>query len=180
MSTLGLMTPPSHPSPCIILIGMAASGKSTVGKELARELAWAFLDSDHLIEATYGQPLQTILESLGKESFLRVESALLCTLKVSRTVIATGGSVVYREETMLHLASLGTIVHLDVAWPVIEQRLIRNPQRGLVIAKEQTLANLFNERRSLYRRWGGVRVPAHAESPKEYAKRIIQELSPTI
>ncbi len=51
MPSPDLVAAPARPAPCIILIGMAGAGKSTVGSALARELGWAFLDSDHLIEA---------------------------------------------------------------------------------------------------------------------------------
>ncbi|MDR3362601.1 MAG: shikimate kinase [Desulfovibrio sp.] len=167
-----LMTTPAKTLPCIILIGMAGAGKSTVGKELARELQWAFLDSDYLIEAAYGMPLHYVAETLGKEAFVSVECSMVCSLKASRAVIATGGSVIYCEEAMRHLARLGTIVHLDVPWPVIEARLARNPQRGLAIAPGQTLAELFDERQALYQRWADVSVSARGENPGEFARRI--------
>ena len=120
MTTPDLVATPARLAPCIILIGMAGAGKSTVGSALARELGWAFLDSDHLIEALYGARLQDLTDALGKEAFLDTECGVIRAIKANRTVIGTGGSVVYREEAMRHLVALGSIVHLDVPLAVIE------------------------------------------------------------
>ncbi len=68
-----LTAAPAMPAPCITLIGMAGAGKSTVGSALAQELGWAFVDSDHLIEAAYGARLQDITDKLGKAAFLDTE-----------------------------------------------------------------------------------------------------------
>ena len=143
MPTPDLVAAPARLAPCIILIGMAGAGKSTVGGVLARELGWAFLDSDHLIEALYGARLQDVTDALGKEAFLDAECTVIRAIKANRTVIGTGGSVVYREEAMRHLAKLGPIVHLDLPLAVIEERIARNPQRGLAIAPGQTLPTSF-------------------------------------
>ncbi|MCD7983394.1 MAG: AAA family ATPase, partial [Desulfovibrio sp.] len=134
MPTPDLVATPARLAPCIILIGMAGAGKSTVGSALARELGWAFLDSDHLIEALYGARLQDLTDALGKEAFLDTECGVIRAIKANRTVIGTGGSVVYREEAMRHLAALGPIVHLDVPLAVIEEPVARKPHRGLARA----------------------------------------------
>ena len=157
MPTPDLVAAPARLAPCIILIGMAGAGKSTVGGVLARELGWAFLDSDHLIEALYGARLQDVTDALGKEAFLDAECTVIRAIKANRTVIGTGGSVVYREEAMRHLAKLGPIVHLDLPLAVIEERIARNPQRGLAIAPGQTLADIFREREALYAAWADLR-----------------------
>ena len=107
------IAPPSKAALCISLIGMAGVGKSTIGMLLARELDWAFVDSDHLIEALYGTRLQTITDELGKEAFLDVEDGVVSSLRLQRTVIATGGSVVYRERCMRRLQEMGPIIYLD-------------------------------------------------------------------
>lgn len=176
MTTPDLVATPARLAPCIILIGMAGAGKSTVGSALARELGWAFLDSDHLIEALYGARLQDLTDALGKEAFLDTECGVIRAIKANRTVIGTGGSVVYREEAMRHLATLGSIVHLDVPLAVIEERVARNPQRGLAIAPGQTLADIFHEREALYAAWAGLRCDARNKNPRECAQWILRHL----
>lgn len=170
------MTGPTRPSPCVILIGMAGAGKSTVGETLAQTLGWAFMDSDHLIEAVYAARLQDVTDALGKSAFLDVESSIVCAIKANRTVIATGGSVVYREQTMRHLASLGPLVYLDVPFTLVEERIARNPQRGLAIAPGQTLHDIFLEREELYARYANLRCPAVDKNPQQCADWIVQQL----
>lgn len=170
----------SHAAPCITLIGMAGAGKSTVGSALAREMDWAFLDSDHLMEAIYGTRLQDVTDALGKERFLDMECTTICALAARRAVIASGGSVVYREAAILHLARLGPVVHLDVPFSVIEERVARNPQRGLAMAPGQSLRDLFDERERLYRRYASIVCRAGEHSPQQCARWIIRQLPPSV
>ena len=135
---------------CISLIGMAAAGKTTIGRELAALLGWAHVDSDHIIEAFYGARLQQITDRLSKDEFLDVEAAVIMGLDLKRTVISTGGSVVYRRKAIEHLAAMGPLLHLDVPLPVILERIARKPDRGLAIAPGQTVEDLHAERQILY------------------------------
>ena len=171
------IAPPSKAALCISLIGMAGVGKSTIGMLLARELDWAFVDSDHLIEALYGTRLQTITDELGKEAFLDVEDGVVSSLRLQRTVIATGGSVVYRERCMRRLQEMGPIIYLDAPLEIIEERIARNPQRGLAIAPGQSIADIFYEREALYRRYATLSVEASGITPAESARRALEKLA---
>ncbi|RRD71769.1 MULTISPECIES: homoserine kinase [unclassified Desulfovibrio] len=167
---------PAKTVPCISLIGMAGAGKSTVGKVLARKLGWAFVDSDHLIEAVYAARLQDITDALGKSAFLDVECTVVTAVRARRTVIATGGSVVYRHEAMAHLASLGPVVHIEVPFRIIEERVARNPERGIAMNPGETLQELFAEREALYARYASLRCPAEGKSPAQCAHWIWNKL----
>lgn len=162
---------------CITLIGMAGAGKTTVGRLVARALNWAFVDSDHIIEAAFAAPLQSIADAMSKEEFIAVEAELVSSLRLARTVVATGGSVVYRQQTMEHLASLGPVVYLDVPQKVVLERIARNPDRGLAIAPGQTVEELFAEREALYRRYATVRVELDGLSPAESADLVLKRLA---
>ena len=161
---------------CISLIGMAGAGKSTVGKVLARRLDWAFADGDHIIEAVYGVPLPTVTEAVDKETFLDIEAEVVGGLRLNRCVLAPGGSVVYREAAMRHLAALGPIVHLNAPLSVVEERIARNPNRGLAIAPGQSVADLFREREALYRRYATFSVDSAALDPAQCAASILARL----
>ena len=100
MSTPEHLLPPPPACPCVVLIGMAGAGKSTVGMALAQTLGWAFMDSDYLMEALYADRLQSVTDALSKEAFLDLEAVVLGSIRVQRTVIATGGSAVYRPQAM--------------------------------------------------------------------------------
>ncbi len=141
---------------CVILIGMAGSGKTTIGAALARQLGCAALDTDHLIEAAYGLRLQIITDTLSHDDFLDTEQRIILSLRASRAVISTGGSVIYRDRSMRHLRSLGTVVCLDVPLSVILKRIAMHPERGLIIRPGQTVADLYAERMSLYDRYADL------------------------
>ena len=173
-----LTAAPSAPAPCITLIGMAGAGKSTVGYALAQELGWALVDSDHLIEATYGARLQDITDALGKSAFLDTEAKIISAIKAHRTVIATGGSVVYRDSAMQHLAALGPIVFIDVPFRLIEERIARNPERGIAMNPGEKLEDIFNERLTLYTHYATMRCPAEGKNPAQCARWICDQLPP--
>lgn len=161
----------------VILIGMAASGKSTIGKELARRLGWAFVDTDALIEAWWGAPLQAIVDHLGQEAFVRAEADQIMRLFVERCVIATGGSVVYSDAAMEHLADLGHIVHLRTSFNSIAKRL-RNPlSRGLAIGPGQSIEELYAERSPLYARFAQLTVDTDTLTPEATCASIERALS---
>ncbi|WP_337441076.1 shikimate kinase [Desulfovibrio sp.] len=77
MSTPEHLLPPPPACPCVVLIGMAGAGKSTVGMALAQTLGWAFMDSDYLMEALYADRLQSVTDALSKEAFLDLEAVVL-------------------------------------------------------------------------------------------------------
>ncbi len=162
---------------CITFIGMAGAGKTTVGRLVSRSLDWAFADSDHIIEAAFGAPLQAVADSMTKDAFIEVEADIVCGLRFSRTVISTGGSVIYRQRTMEHLASLGPVVFLDVPMETILERIARNPDRGLAIAPGQTVEDLFREREELYRRYATLSVSSAGMGPVETARCVLEKLA---
>lgn len=162
---------------CIILIGMAAAGKTTLATRLAQELGWACMDSDSLIESLYGARLQDITDAMDKETFLDVECETILSIRASRCVIATGGSVIYRPKAMEHLASLGPIIHVRASLQSVEDRIARNPDRGLVIAPGQSLANLFAERQPLYERAANIICDTDNKSPGLCVGQIMEALT---
>ena len=79
----------------IILIGMPGCGKSTVGVILAKIIGYSFLDSDLLIQEKDGRLLSEIISQEGLDGFNKIENKINASIDVSRSVIATGGSVIY-------------------------------------------------------------------------------------
>jgi shikimate kinase len=163
---------------CLVLIGMAACGKSAVGRKTAEILKYAHLDTDHLIEATYGSRLQNIVDKLDKESFLDIEAQVICSINARRAVISTGGSAVYRPQAMKRLAQMGVIVYIDVSLPLIMERIARKPNRGIAIAPGQTIEELFLERKALYGKWADVTVKTDGFSIMESARAVINAAQP--
>ena len=173
--------PPIRPHPdkvpargCISLIGMAASGKTTIGRETAALIGWGHMDTDHVIESFYGCRLQQITDSMTKDAFLDLEADIIQGISVGSMVLSTGGSVIYRQETMDFLASLGPIIHIDVPLPIILERIARKPDRGLAINPGQTIEDLYNERQKLYRKATTIRFEGN-EAPAAALARVIAE-----
>lgn len=162
---------------CISLIGMPGAGKSTVGKTLARQMEWALIDTDHLIEATYGTTLQTITDAMPKSAFLDLEATIVASVQANQCVLATGGSVVYRDHAMQHLLSLGPVIFLKVSFPLLQERITRNPLRGLAIAPGQSLEDIYSERQELYTRYAQYTIEADTLSPTQCSAAILQALA---
>ena len=142
----------------IVLIGMPGCGKSTVGVLLAKALGYDFLDTDLVIQRRAGKRLQEIIDGDGLPAFLAAEESALCTVRATHTVVATGGSAVYSEKGMAHLAAQGVIVWLRVDLPTLEQRLGNFALRGIAGVGAKTLADIFRERESLYARYAQITV----------------------
>ncbi len=164
---------------CVSLIGMAAAGKTTIGKALSSLIHWPAVDADNFIESIYGACLHDITCSMSKDAFLDIESQAICGLKLQRCIISTGGSVVYRPATMAHLAALGPVIYLDVPLPIILERISRKPDRGLAIAPGQTIEDLYNERALLYKQYADWTIAAGEGAPLEYADAIASWLRKT-
>src|SRR5262245_54663199 len=116
----------------VVLIGMAGSGKSTLGRLLAARWGWSFIDVDPLIVARHGKSLAELQDELGRDGFIRLESETMRSLAGEKQVIAPGGSVVYDEAAMAHLRALGTVVYLEVPEADIERRIGDLRIRGVV------------------------------------------------
>ena len=142
----------------IILTGMPSCGKSTLGRMLAKELGYAFLDTDDVIIQRNGCPLKDILDNEGLDGFIRREEEAVCSVTAERTVIATGGSVVYSPKAMAHLKSLGRVVYLCLDYNEVERRLGDLHERGVAIAPGKTLRDLYDERTPLYEKYADVAI----------------------
>lgn len=142
----------------IILIGMPGSGKSTVGVLFAKAMNYRFLDVDFLIQEKEGKRLYETIEEKGNNYFLEVENEVNCSLEVERTVIATGGSVIYCKRAMEHLKTLGTVIYIQVPEKEIERRITNFSTRGIIIRSGDTLKDLYNERIPLYEKYADLTV----------------------
>lgn len=137
---------------------MPGAGKTSAGRIIARRLGRGFIDTDDLLERQNGKPLAELLRINGRDGFRKLEEAMLLALQARNSVIATGGSVVYSAPGMAALRQLGTIVFLDCPLDVLESRVGDHAARGMVIAPDQTLADLYRERKPLYQRYAEVVV----------------------
>jgi shikimate kinase len=161
----------------IVLIGMPGCGKSTVGVLLAKRLGLGFIDTDLIIPQETGRTLQTIVDGDGYQSLRGVEGRVLRTLDVRRHVISTGGSAVYSEDAMAHLAANGVLVFLDIPLAEVKRRIGDHSMRGISRHPDQSLEDLFQERFSLYNRYGQITVRADQRTPAEVGEAVVRELT---
>ncbi|WP_066713578.1 shikimate kinase [Clostridium sp. Marseille-P299] len=142
----------------IVLIGMPGAGKSTMGVVLAKVLGYQFLDADLLIQKEEKRLLKDIIKEEGLEGFINIEERVNKNIQANRTVIATGGSVIYGENAMEHLREIGLVVYLQLGYEKINSRLGNIKQRGVALKKGQTLHDLYLERCPLYERYAHITI----------------------
>jgi len=137
----------------LILIGPMGSGKTTVGKQLAKRTRMDFVDSDHMIEDRCGVSISTIFDIEGEEGFRKRETKMLAEL-VDRTgiVLATGGGAIISEENRILLRKRGFVVYLKTSIETQLSRTQKNQNRPLLddVDAEKKLTQLMDERGALY------------------------------
>lgn len=149
----------------VILIGMPSCGKSTLGVLLAKKLGMEFMDSDLLIQQKHGRLLHELIAAHGNEGFLALEAEVNCGIRATGAVIATGGSAVYSEEAMRHLATLGKIVYIQISYEEMAARLGDFSHRGVIMPAGYSLSELYAERHALYLRYADVTVSGEGGMP---------------
>ncbi len=143
----------------ITLIGMAAVGKTSVGKELAHRLGYKFVDVDVVIEEETGKKLQQIIDSVGEKGFLEIEENTVLNLgHPHNCVISPGGSIIYSAKAMAFLKEISIVVFLHTPFPGIRKRLLNEEVRGIVGLKRKTLKELFEERLDSYKKYADVTI----------------------
>lgn len=142
----------------ITLIGMPASGKSTVGVLLAKRLGYSFVDVDIVIQEQEGRLLKEIIATEGQDGFLAVENRINAGLNVRHSVIAPGGSVIYGKEAMEHLKEISTVVYLKLSYESVEERLGNLVDRGVVLKDGMTLRDLYEERVPYYEKYADITI----------------------
>ena len=160
----------------ITLIGMPGAGKSTIGVVLAKVLGYQFLDSDLLIQKQEKRRLSEIIEEEGYIGFQEVENRVNASIEADKTVIATGGSVVYCEEAMEHLKSIGTVVYLKLSLNALSKRLGNLKGRGVLLREGQTLTDLYDERTPLYEKYADIVIDEEGKDLEASLELLLETL----
>ncbi|MGN1267040.1 MAG: shikimate kinase [Dorea sp.] len=160
----------------IILIGMPAVGKSTVGVVVAKRLGYRFIDTDLLIQEEEGSLLRDIIEEKGLEGFLEIEDRINSCVNVKKTVVSPGGSVVYCENAMRHYKEIGKIVYLQASFETINKRLRNAKKRGVVLREGQTVKELYDERVALFEKYADITICEDGLRLEETIERVLEAL----
>ena len=161
----------------IVLIGMPGVGKSTLGVVLAKELGFEFVDADLLIQKREKRLLKEIIAEEGVDGFLKIENDVNASISSTKTVIATGGSVIYGAEAMEHLKEIGTIVYLKLDYETLDSRLGSLKGRGVVLKDGQNLKSLYDERIPLYEKYADVTVDEGGLGLEETLDAVLEKIS---
>lgn len=162
----------------IYLSGFMGSGKTTVGRELGRRLAWPFVDLDGEVEAAAGLSVREIFEQQGEAEFRRLErEALAATFERAPLVVAVGGGTLVDPGALAAARAHGRVVWLDAPFELLVRRI--GPRGKLdrpLFRDEQQARALLLERTPAYR-GSDLAVEVGAEStPAELVARILIEL----
>ena len=160
----------------IILIGMPAVGKSTVGVVVAKRIGYEFIDTDLLIQKQERRLLKEIIAEEGNERFLEIENQVNRDLQVESAVISPGGSVVYCEEAMRHFKEIGTVIYLHATYEDIYKRITNAKNRGVVLKEGQALKDLYDERVKLFEKYADYTVSEEGLSLEETIDMVLELL----
>jgi len=163
----------------VSLVGLPGSGKSTVGRQLARRLQLPFYDSDHVIEERLGYSIREAFERDGESAFRDREEAVLDELtQFPKAVISTGGGAVVRPATRQRLRERGQVVYLNSSPEEIFRRLRHDQNRPLLqVADPLTkLRDLYAARDPLYRETAHFVIETGRPSVATLVNMIVMQL----
>jgi shikimate kinase len=160
----------------IILTGMPGAGKSTVGVILAKTLGMNFIDTDIVLQENSGRMLQEIINTEGIDAFLQAEESVIVSLNGENTIIATGGSVVFSEKSMQYLKKQGIIIYLSLSYEEMVRRIRNITTRGIVLAADQSLPDLYNQRLPLYEKYADRTIDCSDRDVEKIVENILNAL----
>lgn len=163
----------------LVLVGLPGSGKSTVGRSLARRLRLSLVDSDHVIEQRIGCSIRDFFAREGEARFRDEEQQALADIAAGPTcVLATGGGAVLREANREILRAAGHVIYLRSSPEELWRRLRRDTKRPLlqVSDPQDKLRQLFAERDPLYASIAGFVVDTGRQSVPALVSKVLTQL----
>jgi len=163
----------------ISLIGLPGSGKSTVGRQLARRLQLPFSDSDHAIEARLGCPIREFFEREGEDRFRDIEAEVIDGLSQQGAgVLSTGGGAVLRPQNRERLRARGKVIYLKSHPEELIRRLRHDTNRPLLQVADPMakLRELFATRDPLYRQTAHFVIETGRPSVATLVNMIVMQL----
>ena len=155
----------------IILIGMMGSGKTTVGKILADEINFKFVDSDDLIEKQEDKSITDIFLSKGEDYFRELEKNLILKFKHKSFVFATGGGLPVFNDNFDKLINIGTIVYLKTSFKELTNNRIKNNSTRPIYTDKKAFENILKQREHVYNKAQFIISTDH-KSPNEIVNEI--------
>ena len=164
----------------IFLVGLMGSGKTTVGRLLAKKLGMRFVDSDHEIEARTGATVSWIFEIEGEDSFRRREVETIDDLTSQKgVVLATGGGAVVHPENRKNLKARGTVIYLRATVNNILQRTMHDKSRPLLQTenRRQKIEELSRQREKFYSEVADIIIDTGRPNVHAMVQTIMNQLA---
>ncbi|MGC8120855.1 shikimate kinase AroK [Marinobacter sp. VGCF2001] len=165
----------------VVLVGPMGAGKSTIGRLLAKELGYRFLDSDRIIEERCGANIPWIFDVEGEDGFRQRETAMLEELShEAGTVLATGGGAVMRAENHGLLKKNSVVIYLKTSIEQQVERTRKDRNRPLLQNDdpEGVLRRLFAIRDPLYTRLADIVMFTDRKSPRLVVRQLVNRINP--
>ncbi len=167
-------------SVCISLVGMPGSGKSTVGRHLAKRLSCQFVDSDAMIEQRLGESVRSFFDREGEGAFRLIEQDVLRQLLLNpqRQVLATGGGSVLAPANREILREHSTVIYLRSSPEELFRRLRNDTQRPLLQVNDprSRLRELYRQRDPLYRSMAHFMIETGRPSMVMLVNMVVMQL----
>lgn len=164
----------------LFLVGPMGAGKSTIGRQLAKELSLDFYDTDQVIEERTGADISWIFDVEGESGFRAREAAVIDELtKLKGIVLATGGGAVLNAESRNRLAARGTVVYLVTSIQQQMERTSRDKRRPLIQGSEDKnsdLEDIMLSRDPLYREISDVVIETDGRTVRSVASEVVKVL----
>jgi shikimate kinase len=163
----------------LAFVGLPGSGKSTVGRHVARRLRWAFLDSDAVIESRARTTIRALFARDGEQAFRDLEQSVIGELAGrSQAVLSTGGGAVLREANRRALHDRATVVYLRAMPDELFRRMRHDTQRPLLQVDDPLakLRELFQQRDPLYAETAHFTVETGRPSVPTLVNMVLMQL----
>lgn len=162
----------------IILIGFMGSGKSSVGKLLARKINYDFMDTDKMIEDRQKTTISKMFSVNGEDYFRNLETDLLLSLKdnIKKTVISTGGGMPIKDENIKLLRKMGHVIYLRASQSTIIDRVSGDTTRPLLKSNDlqETVERLLTLRVPFYEKAAHIKIDTDDVSVEDIVEEILQ------
>mgnify|MGYP005851651477 CR=1 FL=1 len=165
----------------VVLVGPMGAGKSTIGRMLAKELGYRFVDSDRIIEQRCGADIPWIFDVEGEDGFRQRETAMLRELAdETKTVLATGGGAVMREENHASLKRNAVVIYLKTSIEQQVERTRKDRNRPLLQNDdpEAVLRRLFALRDPIYSTLADIVMFTDRKSPRLVVRQLVNKMNP--
>ncbi|WP_456401362.1 shikimate kinase [Persephonella sp.] len=160
----------------IYLVGFMGSGKSTVGKIIAKKIDFKFVDVDEEIQNMEKMPVSQIFKDKGEDYFRELEKKMIdIFIKKDKYVVSTGGGLGANYENMKKMKSNGVVIWLDVPFETAVERVSGDKNRPLLNLNFDDLKKLYIERKNVYS-LADLKIETDGKSPEDVADEILKVL----